>query len=242
VAVAVRDTGIGIPAEALANIFDMFSQVDRPIERTAGGLGIGLALVRRLVELHGGSVSAHSAGEGLGTTFTVQLPMISLQAQQIARSPAFASHVAAAPSLEGLSVLVVDDDQENREAVAANLATERVRVLTASSAAEALELLSREHVDVLLADIAMPGEDGYALICKMRSIEGPASKIPAAALTALARDEDRQRALDAGFQLHLAKPIDSKSLIAAVAGLAALRTTTHGPANAGDRAPFRLGA
>ena len=123
-------------------------------------------------------------------------------------------------------MLVVDDDQENREAVAANLATERVRLLTASSAAEALELLSAEHVDVLLTDIAMPGEDGYALVRKMRSMNGTAGTTPAAALTALARDEDRQHSLDAGFQLHLAKPINSESLIAAVASLAALRQTT----------------
>jgi signal transduction histidine kinase/ActR/RegA family two-component response regulator len=232
----VSDDGVGIPPEFLPHMFEPFTQADGSTRRAYGGLGLGLSIVRQLVEAHGGSVSAHSDGEGLGTTFTVQLPMISLQAQQIVRSPVFAAHVAAA-SLEGLSVLVVDDDQENREAVAANLATERIRVLTASSAAEALELLSGEHVDVMLADIAMPGEDGYSLVRKVRSMKGPASKTPAAALTALARDEDRQHSLDAGFQLHLAKPIDSKSLIAAVAGLAALRkTNTHGPAYAGDRA------
>ena len=232
----VSDDGVGIPPEFLPHMFDPFTQADGSTRRAYGGLGLGLSIVRHLVEAHGGSVSAHSDGEGLGTTFTVQLPMISLQAQQIVRSPVFAAHVAAA-SLEGLSVLVVDDDQENREAVAANLATERIRVLTASSAAEALELLSGQHVDVMLADLAMPGEDGYSLVRKVRSMKGPASTTPAAALTALARDEDRQHSLDAGFQLHLAKPIDSKSLIAAVAGLAALRkTNTHGPANAGDRA------
>ena len=228
----VGDDGVGIRPEFLPHMFDPFTQADGSTRRAYGGLGLGLSIVRQLVEAHGGRVSAHSDGEGLGTTFTVQLPMISLQASQIVRSPVR----AAAPSLEGLSVLVVDDDQENREALAANLATERVRVLTASSAAEALELLSLEHVDVMLADIAMPGEDGYALVRKVRSMDGPASTTPAAALTALARDEDRQHALDAGFQLHLAKPIDSESLIAAVAGLAALRKTdTHGPANVGDR-------
>ena len=138
----VSDDGVGIPPEFLPHMFDPFTQADGSTRRAYGGLGLGLSIVRQLVEAHGGSVSAHSDGEGLGTTFTVQLPMISLQATQIVRSPVRAAHVAAAPSLEGLSVLVVDDDRENREALAANLATERVRVLTASSAAEALELLS----------------------------------------------------------------------------------------------------
>ncbi len=233
----VSDDGVGIAAEFVPHMFDPFTQADGSTRRAYGGLGLGLSIVRQLVEAHGGSVRAHSDGEGLGTTFTVKLPMISLPAQLIARSPVRVAHAAAPTSLAGLSVLIVDDDEENREAIGANLSAERVRVLTASSAAEALEVLSGEQVDVMLADIAMPGEDGYALICKMRSIEGPASKIPAAALTALARDEDRQRALDAGFQLHLAKPIDSKALIAAVAGLAALRkTNTHAQANTGDRA------
>ncbi len=124
-----------------------------------------------------------------------------------------------APSLEGLRVLVVEDDLENREALAANLASERAHVLTAGSAAEALELMKSSRVDVLLSDIAMPLEDGYTLIRKVRALDGAAAKVPAAALTALARDEDRQQSLDAGFQLHLAKPIDSASLIAAVASL-----------------------
>jgi CheY-like chemotaxis protein len=120
--------------------------------------------------------------------------------------------------LDGLSVLVVDDDHESREVVAAHLASRHAVVLTAESAAEALETLKREHVDVLLADIAMPGEDGYALIRHVRALDATAS-IPAAALTALAREEDRQHALDAGFQLHLAKPIDGRALVAAVASL-----------------------
>jgi CheY-like chemotaxis protein len=125
-------------------------------------------------------------------------------------------------SLEGMCVLVVEDDVENRDAIAANLASERAQVLRAGSATEALELLQTSRVDVLLSDIAMPMEDGYTLIRKVRALDGPAAKIPAAALTALARDEDRQQSLDAGFQLHLSKPIDSAALIAAVASLKSL--------------------
>jgi signal transduction histidine kinase/CheY-like chemotaxis protein len=219
----VSDDGVGIPAQFLPHVFDPFTQADGSTRRAYGGLGLGLSIVRQLVEAHGGSASAHSDGEGLGTTFTVRLPMISLQAQPSLRSPVRPAPVAAGSALEDLSVLLVDDDQENRDALAANLATERVRVLTASSAAEALDLLSGEPVDVMLADIAMPDVDGYELVRRVRAMNGAASRIPAAALTALARDEDRQHSLDAGFQLHLAKPIDSESLIAAVAGLAALR-------------------
>jgi signal transduction histidine kinase/CheY-like chemotaxis protein len=220
----VSDDGVGVPAAFLPHMFEPFSQADASTRRAFGGLGLGLSIVRQLVEAHGGTVAAHSEGEGLGTTFTVRLPMVSLSLEQLRRSPAGQVR-APEPSLEGLSVLVVDDDQQNREAVTANLESEHVRVLTASSVAQALEVLRDEHVDVMLADIAMPGEDGYMLVRKLRAMDGAAAKTPAAALTALARDEDRQQALDAGFQLHLAKPIDSESLLAAVAGLARLRNT-----------------
>ena len=226
----VSDDGVGVPAAFLAHMFEPFSQADGSTRRAYGGLGLGLSIVRQLVEAHGGSVSAHSEGEGLGTTFTVQLPMVSLTPDQ-PRRPIWSSRVSES-SLEGLSVLVVDDDEQNREALVANLTSERVRVLTAASAAQALELLRGEQVDVMLADIAMPGEDGYALVRKVRAMEGAAAKTPAAALTALARDEDRQQALDAGFQLHLAKPIDSESLLAAVAGLARLRKMAGHPERA----------
>jgi CheY-like chemotaxis protein len=221
----VSDDGVGVPAAFLPHMFEPFSQADASTRRAFGGLGLGLSIVRQLVEAHGGTVAAHSEGEGLGTTFTVRLPMVSLSLEQLRRSPAGQVR-APEPSLEGLSVLVVDDDQQNREAVTANLESEHVRVLTASSVAQALDVLRDEHVDVMLADIAMPGEDGYMLVRKLRAMDGAAAKTPAAALTALARDEDRQQALDAGFQLHLAKPIDSESLLAAVAGLARLRNTT----------------
>jgi CheY-like chemotaxis protein len=128
----------------------------------------------------------------------------------------------AGMSLKGMSVLVVDDDRENCEVVAANLASREAEVLTAESAAEALDVLQHSHVDVLLADIAMPFEDGYSLMRKVRALKAAVAKVPAAAVTALARDEDRQQAFNAGFQLHLAKPIDGAALVAAVATLARL--------------------
>jgi signal transduction histidine kinase/CheY-like chemotaxis protein len=223
----VSDDGVGVPAEFIPHMFEPFSQADGSTRRAYGGLGLGLSIVSQLVEAHGGSVSAHSDGEGMGTTFTVQLPIVAVSGDDVRRSPVWTGP-AAEPSLEGLSVLLVDDDEENREAIAANLTSKGVRVVAVASAARALDVLSAEHVDVMLADIAMPGEDGYTLVRKLRAMDGHVAKIPAAALTALAGDEDRQQALDAGFQLHLAKPIDSDSLTAAVAGLAEV-TKRSGP-------------
>jgi CheY-like chemotaxis protein len=220
----VTDNGVGVPADFLPFVFEPFSQADASTRRVYGGLGLGLSIVRQLVEAHGGSISVTSEGEGLGSAFTAQLPIVSMPSEQVALRAVVAEE-RQAPSLEGLRVLVVDDDVENRDALAANLASERAHVLTAGSAAEALEVLKSSRVDVLLSDIAMPLEDGYTLIRKVRALDGAAAKTPAAALTALARDEDRQQSLDAGFQLHLAKPIDSAALIAAVASLKALIST-----------------
>jgi signal transduction histidine kinase/CheY-like chemotaxis protein len=216
----VADEGIGIPAEFLPYVFEAFSQVDASTRRVHGGLGLGLSIVRQLVEAHGGTVSVRSEGEGRGTTFIVRLPIVSMWVDSAQRTAI--DEERPTPSLEGVSVLVVDDEVENREAMAAMLACEQARVLTAGSAAQALEVLQSSPVDVLLSDIAMPIEDGYTLIRKVRAMNGAVSQTPAAALTALARDEDRQQSLDAGFQLHLAKPIDSAALIAAVAGLKSL--------------------
>jgi signal transduction histidine kinase/CheY-like chemotaxis protein len=220
----VTDNGVGVPADFLPFVFEPFSQADASTRRVYGGLGLGLSIVRQLVEAHGGSISVTSEGEGLGSAITAQLPIVSMPSEQVALRAVVAEE-RQAPSLEGLRVLVVDDDVENRDALAANLASERAHVLTAGSAAEALEVLKSSRVDVLLSDIAMPLEDGYTLIRKVRALDGAAAKTPAAALTALARDEDRQQSLDAGFQLHLAKPIDSAALIAAVASLKALIST-----------------
>jgi signal transduction histidine kinase/ActR/RegA family two-component response regulator len=217
----VRDNGVGVPAEFLPYVFEPFSQADASTRRVHGGLGLGLSIVRQLVEAHGGTIAVGSDGEGRGTAFTVQVPLVSMPVEQ-ATARAMESDEEQPLSLEGMCVLVVEDDVENRDAIAANLASERALVLTAGSATEALELLQTSRVDVLLSDIAMPMEDGYTLIRKVRALDGPAAQIPAAALTALARDEDRQQSLDAGFQLHLSKPIDSAALIAAVASLKSL--------------------
>jgi signal transduction histidine kinase len=225
--VSVSDNGIGVPAEFLPWIFEPFRQADASTTRRYGGLGLGLSIVKHLVEAHGGSIRADSAGEGRGATFTVRLPIIAIATEQPASSPSSVASGSSRlsdgiPSIAGIRVLVVDDDRESREVVAANLASRQAVVRTAASAAQAFELLQREEIDVLLADIGMPGEDGFTLIRRLRAVPSTRGSIPAAALTALARDEDRQQALDAGFQLHLAKPIDSSSLIAAVASLGKL--------------------
>jgi signal transduction histidine kinase/CheY-like chemotaxis protein len=221
----VSDTGQGIAAEFLPWVFEAFRQADASTTRVHGGLGLGLSIVKHLVEAHRGTVRAESAGPGRGAAFTVSFPV----------DPAYAEIPAAAltprhdrialdpPSLEGISVLVVDDDLESRQVIAAYLAGQHAQVHTAASAGEAYAILESERLDVVLADIAMPGEDGYAFIRRIRAgvVPGTAT-LPAAALTAFAREEDRQLALSAGFQMHLAKPIAPRSVIGAVATLARL--------------------
>jgi signal transduction histidine kinase/CheY-like chemotaxis protein len=226
--IVVSDTGAGIARDFLPNVFEPFRQADGSRTRRHGGLGLGLAIVKQLVEAHSGSVMADSLGEGLGATFTVRLPI----AHSVDRGRALApgdgrfENDAQLSTLKGLSVLVVDDDAENRSVVAAYLESCSASVLTAGSAEEAIDVLQREHVDVLLADVAMPGEDGYSLLRRVRSMPSlPTSLIPAAALTAFARDEDRQEALRAGFQMHLTKPVDGAALVTAVATLAHANAT-----------------
>ena len=215
----VTDSGTGIPREFLPFVFEPFRQADASATRKHGGLGLGLAIAKQLVEAHGGTVSVASGVEGTGATFTVNLPALPRAPAPLLSTGAVVPPVPS--SLVGLSVLVVDDDEASRSVVAAHLEHHRATVLTAASAAEALDVLARVRVDVLLADVAMPGEDGYSLLRKLRLIESPARAIPAAALTAFARAEDRRDALAAGFQMHLSKPIDASSLVAAVAALGA---------------------
>jgi len=222
----VTDTGQGIPEAFLPSVFEPFQQAEGSTTRVHGGLGLGLSIVKHLVEAHHGTVSADSGGQGQGATFTVRLPVAAVHGGQV---EAIAAEYSNAPceevgddiTFDGITVLVVDDDDASRQVIAAHLEGHRARVLTAASAAEALEVVQRERVDVLLADVGMPGEDGYALIRRLRALPTPgAATIPAAAVTAFARSEDRQRALRAGFTLHVAKPVDARSLVTAVARLA----------------------
>ena len=229
----VTDTGIGIEPSFLPHVFARFSQRDSTITRRHGGLGLGLALVRHLVEAQGGSVRAASAGVGLGATFSIAFPsQLGPEQQADAVAPA-----AAAPlerpgrphhheALEGLRVLFVDDDLRTREAVLEVLHLAGAQVTLAASAAEGRSAIAAFHPQVILCDIAMPDEDGYSFIRQLRgaSVE-QGGAIPALALTALAAEEDRRRALAAGFQMHLAKPIDIDRLREAVRTLSAMRAS-----------------
>jgi signal transduction histidine kinase/CheY-like chemotaxis protein len=223
VEIVVLDFGQGISCEFLPFVFEPFRQADGSTTRRHGGLGLGLSIVRHLAQAHGGTVTVDSAGEGSGSTFTVRLPVAPSPAGQSSKS--VPEPIA---SLAGLSVLVVDDDDESRAIVAEYLQGHKAVVLTASSAREAFDMLGKEHVDVLLADIAMPDEDGYSLIRRIRATDAKATAaIPAAALTSFARAEDRRHALQAGFQLHLTKPVDPRSLVEAVASLGRHSRTTE---------------
>jgi signal transduction histidine kinase/ActR/RegA family two-component response regulator len=224
VQVHVSDTGVGIPPAFLPYVFDRFRQRDSSTTRKHGGLGLGLAIVRHLVELHGGTVHAESAGEGKGATFTVTLPAVPYQERRrVDRS--IAERVAAvepvsddAPSLRGLRVLVVDDERDAREVAASVLRHHGAEAVAAASGAEALQLFGAFQPDVLLVDLAMPGMDGYGVIQRIRSQNGEmGTRVPAIAFTAYAGEEDERRALASGFQLHLAKPVDSQTLVRAVA-------------------------
>jgi signal transduction histidine kinase/ActR/RegA family two-component response regulator len=224
--VTVSDNGKGINAEFLPRVFDRFRQADSSTTRAYGGLGLGLAIVRHLVELHGGTVHAESDGERMGSVFSVKFPLIS--ARSVSGSYVIASQFESFPSLvpskttlDGLRVLVVDDEPDALQIVGAVIAQSGADVRTCESAQEALEMLKDWKPDVLMSDIGMAGEDGYELIDKVRSLSDESGgRIPAAALTAYAREEDRQRALAAGYQMHIAKPISSNQLVAAVARLA----------------------
>jgi signal transduction histidine kinase/ActR/RegA family two-component response regulator len=218
--IVVADSGSGIPRDFLPSVFEPFRQADASATRLYDGLGLGLAIVKQLVEAHGGSIAVDSAGEGQGATFTVRLPL-AREPHHLHQPADPVPELASAPhSLLGLSVLVVDDDADSRDVVSAYLEAHHATVQTVASAADAFALLQRQSVDVLLADVAMPGEDGYSLIRRVRALHrGRAALIPAAALTAFAREEDRAAALNAGFQMHLTKPIDPDALVAAVATL-----------------------
>jgi signal transduction histidine kinase/DNA-binding response OmpR family regulator len=228
VEIVVSDTGQGIAPEVLPHVFERFHQADSTTTRRHTGLGLGLALVRHLVELHGGTVAASSEGNGRGSVFTVRLPVA------IARSDddtplsgarvhptAAAGAFAPGPSLRGLRVLVVDDDRDGLELIATILTTSGAEVRACASAADGLEAIQAWRPDVLLSDIEMPREDGYTLIRRVRGLESAAvARTPAVALTAYGRVEDRLRTLSAGFNMHVPKPVDPAELVTVVASLA----------------------
>jgi PAS domain S-box-containing protein len=225
VEITVADTGKGIALEFLPRVFDRFRQEDATTTRTFGGLGLGLAIVRQLAELHGGTVQVDSAGEGQGSTFTVSLPLLAVRGSasdaEHLHSPIALTEFDWTPQLEGVRVLVVDDEVDTRELLQVILEGRKAQVRTASSAAAALEALAEETFDVLISDIGMPEEDGYALIAKVRALDKErGGRIPAAALTAYAGEEDRIRTLRSGFQIHVPKPISPNELLAVVANLA----------------------
>ncbi len=227
VVVRVKDSGMGIEADFLPNVFNRFTQADSSTTRAYSGLGLGLAIVRHLVELHHGTVKAESPGNGEGATFSVSLPRLkALRAPAPGRALAPERSAIDAALLHELRVLVLDDDRATCDAIADLLGQAGARVRSAESAAEALAVVDAFHPALVICDIAMPGENGYAFIRQLRARGDEASgNIPALALTALAREEDRERVLKSGFQIHLAKPVDIDRLTDAVLELASGRRT-----------------
>jgi CheY-like chemotaxis protein len=225
VELSVSDTGQGISPDFLPHVFDRFRQADSSMSRRHGGLGLGLSIVRNLVELHGGNVRAHSPGEGQGATFVISLPM------RVVHRPEGETHThpraqsrpvdCEALNLKGVHVLVIDDEPDARQLVARILEECECVVQCAVSIEDALNALDREPFDLLISDIGMPGGDGFELIRRWRELEAKLGrhKTPAVALTAYARAEDRRRVILAGFQAHIAKPVESGELLALVASL-----------------------
>ncbi len=225
VEITVSDTGQGISPEFLPLVFERFRQADSSTRRKHGGLGLGLAIVKHLTELHGGAVRAKSPGVNQGATFSIALPLTVVQHRDDPqeRQPKVqgAEQEFNPPSLKGVKVLVVDDEPDARELVRRVLESAEATVITVGSAQEALERLIQDRPDVLVSDIGMPDEDGYDLIRRVRALgQDNGGATPALALTAFARSEDRQRAFMAGFQLHVAKPVEPSELVAVVASLA----------------------
>jgi hypothetical protein len=232
---SVSDTGIGIPASYLPHVFDRFSQRDSSTTRTFGGLGLGLAICKQLVELHGGSIRAASQGENQGATFFVQLPLsiMQLQDQSSARihptTEVEPGEILSLPRLEGVHVIVVDDEADARDLLRTVLEAQGARVTSFASAEDALAGLKTIRPTVLICDVGMPKMDGYQLIRKFRAEESWGERIPALALTAFARAEDRKRSLIAGYQAHLVKPFDVGELVLVVADLVGSRSSRRRP-------------
>ncbi len=226
--IAVADTGAGIPPKFLPYVFDRFRQADQTTTRHYGGLGLGLAIVRHLIELHGGTVYAESLGEGQGATFTAKLPVrpiynsgSSSPVERVHPVPReMLSSFGGPERLDGVRVLVVDDETDAREMIRIGLGQCGAEVTTAASVQEALEALKAARPEIMISDIGMPDEDGYELIKRVRALAAEdGGRVPAIALTAYARTEDRLRALRAGYQMHVTKPVDLPELVAVMASL-----------------------
>jgi PAS domain S-box-containing protein len=226
VEITVTDSGKGINPEFVPYVFERFRQADSSSTRVYSGLGLGLAIVRQLLELHGGTVRAYSEGEGKGATFTIKLPLMPVHVK-----PYLGEHVHPTvdlgvpfdnpPTLNGVRVLIVDDEVDSRELLVAALEECEAQVFAVASASEALKAVSQFQPDVLVSDIGMPLEDGYSLICKVRQLSAEqGGEIPAIALTAYARAEDRMKAIASGFQMHIPKPVEPAELVTVVASLA----------------------
>jgi PAS domain S-box-containing protein len=215
--VNIKDSGVGIQPEFLPHVFDRFCQADSSLTRQHGGLGLGLAIVQQLVGLHGGTVRAESPGEGKGASFIVSFPLAPVNhPREEARALLHAGGVNF--TLQGVRILVIDDEKDSRELIREVLAGCEAEVVAAANAAEGLEMLKTRSPDVMISDIGMPGKDGYQLIREIRQLPASAGgKIPAIALTAFASSEDRTRAMMAGYQMHLSKPVEPHELVATVA-------------------------
>jgi CheY-like chemotaxis protein len=226
VAIDVTDNGQGIAPEFLGQVFDRFRQADATTTRRYTGLGLGLSIVKNLTELHGGNVQVASQGLGLGATFTVSLPLQPVrhepEADAEARRNAAVDKAAIGVDLGGVKVLVIDDEEDSVGTIKRILERHGADVRGSYSMEEGLREFAQFAPNVVLSDIGMPEHDGYELIARLRALPGGRT-VPAVALTALARSEDRTRALRAGFQLHVAKPVDFTELVAVVQNLAALR-------------------
>jgi CheY-like chemotaxis protein len=220
--VAVRDTGLGISPNFLPYVFDRFRQADASSTRSHGGLGIGLTIVRHILELHGGTVRADSAGEGRGSTFTVRLPVSAVSEQPDSHGRnGDAAALDTSTTLTGVRILLVDDEPDAREVIAEILKRAGATVATAASAPEARSMLEKQRPDLLVSDIAMPEQDGYTLIQSIRRLSTEhGGATPAVALTAHAREEDRIRALAAGFHAHVVKPVEPAEFISVLARIA----------------------
>jgi PAS domain S-box-containing protein len=224
--IKICDTGIGIKADFLAHVFERFSQADGSTTRKYGGLGLGLAVARHLIELHGGSIQAESPGEGQGTTFTISLPLLPTRSKPLTVEQSSCQEndnsevIDNRAILDGLRILMVEDEEDGRELVTFILQSYGADVIAVSSVSDALKELAQEIPDLLISDISMPNENGYDLIRQVRSLTpAQGGQIPAIALTAYASEEERQQAIDCGFQAHISKPIEPDCLATKVAAL-----------------------